>query len=174
MKKPRQLLLLQDLRPRYEHGGSHGQGKRKRERPVSTKEAMHLVFRAKDAKGPLSLLQKRSVNFILFFRRRFCKKFGVRVYEYANSGNHLHFLIRASSRVGLQNFLRAFAGKTAEKITGAKRGRPFGKRFWTLLVYSRIVAWGRAFRNAKNYVIQNALETAGTIPYQPRKKKPPA
>jgi hypothetical protein len=163
---PRQLLLSDDLRPRYEHGGELSVGKRKKRRPISLRQSMHLVFRSEIAKGPLSLLVRKHVRMIDHFKARFASRFHVRIYEYANSGNHLHLLVRARTREGLQNFLRAFAGQVALKITRTERGNPFGK-FWSLLVYSRIVAWGRAYRVAKKYILQNRWEGLGLIPYRP-------
>jgi len=167
-RSPKQLLLSPELKPRYEHGGSLVVGKRKRERPISTKQALHLVFRAQAAKGALSLLLPKHVKIINALKNKCCRKYGIRVYEYANAGNHLHFLIRAQTKEGLQSFLRVFAGQTAQKITGAIKGKPLGKRFWTHLVYSKIVSWGRAFKTAKAYVFQNTLEALGIIPYRSR------
>ncbi len=56
-------------------------------------------------------------------------------------------------------------------MTGAVKGRKLTGRFWDLPVFTRIVAFGKAYRQAKRYVIQNQLEANGTIPYQPRKNK---
>jgi hypothetical protein len=85
------------------------------------------------------------------------RQYGLRVYEFANAGNHLHILVRARRRVHLQHFLRAFAGIVARRVTGAEKGRPVGK-FWDLLAYSRIVTWGRDFVGVRAYVIGNEVE----------------
>jgi REP element-mobilizing transposase RayT len=95
---------------------------------------------------------------------------GVRVYEYANVGNHVHLLVRAKHRSAFQRFLRSFAGVAARLITGARRGRSVG-RFWDRLAYSRVVSWGREFRCVREYVIRNELEFLGVISYQPRSKR---
>jgi REP element-mobilizing transposase RayT len=94
----------------------------------------------------------------------------VRVYEYANAGNHLHLLLRAKHRADLQAFLRSFAGVAARLVTGARRGRPTG-RFWDMLAYSRIVHWGRQFRRVRDYILQNELEALGVISYQTRSRR---
>ena len=52
----------------------------------------------------------------------------------------------------------------ATSTTGAKKGVRFGK-FWGALAYSRVVEWGRAFTEAKYYVLRNELETLGLMPY---------
>jgi hypothetical protein len=98
------------------------------------------------------------------------RKAGVRVYEYATVGNHIHMVVRARCRAGFQTFLRAFAGIAARLVTGARRGRPTG-RFWDTLAYSRVLHWGREFRRARDYVLQNELEALGVISYQPRSKR---
>jgi hypothetical protein len=55
-------------------------------------------------------------------------------------------------------------------VTGAVKGKKLIGRFWDLPVFTRIIAFGKAYRHAKRYVIQNQLEANGTIPYQPRKR----
>ena len=51
-----------------------------------------------------------------------------------------------------------------------KSSRAKGK-FWDLLVFSRIVEWGKAFRIVMAYVLQNELEANGEIPYKARRIK---
>jgi hypothetical protein len=99
--------------------------------------------------------------------RRFAKRYGIRVYGFANAGNHLHLVVRTYSRLALQDFLRTFAGVTARRLTGARKGRPVG-RFWDLLAYSRIVAWGRDYLGVRAYIAINETEGAGLIP--PRRR----
>ncbi len=57
----------------------------------------------------------------------------------------------------------------AMKVTGARKGRV--AQFWSRTAYTRLVEWGRAFLAARKYVVQNQLEAAGVIPYQPRRKR---
>src|SRR6185437_14350101 len=86
--------------------------------------------------------------------------------------NHLHFLIRAKHRASFKSFLRGLAGRIAQLVTNAAKGRKSEQEFWAVPPYTRIVEWGKAYQNAKAYVTQNRLEAAGVIPYQPRKNKP--
>jgi len=151
-----------------DHGGEIRKGKRKGRRPVVTKRAMHVVFRSTRARGKFSLLHKRNVAVVRDELLKWSKYFGVRIYQWANVGNHIHLLIRARTRGGFQNFLRTFSGKVAQRVTGAKRGRGFG-RFWDLLTYSRVVEWGKAFRIVREYVLQNELEGLGILSVQVRK-----
>jgi REP element-mobilizing transposase RayT len=66
-------------------------------------------------------------------------KFGVVVADFANVGNHLHIKIKVQSRESFQKFLKAVTCLIARKITGARRGKPFGK-FWQGLAFTRIIA----------------------------------
>ncbi len=167
----RQMTLDPTLKPRLEHGGSHARGHRKELRPIATKRVMHLVLRAERARGKLSLLQPRHHRYIRTELARQARRFAVRIEAFANSGTHLHLAIRAKTRDGFQKFLRAFAGHVAQFVTGARRGRPFGSRFWDELAYSRIVAWGKALTNLRRYIRLNELEAKGIVAYEPRPER---
>src|SRR6266487_2591621 len=134
----RQLSFLHQLRcdpPRTEHGGEIRAGRRKIARPIDTRRALHVVMRSSRAQGAWSLRRREAAQIIQRMLRRFSKRYGIRVYEFANAGNHVHLLLRTRCRLALQTFLRAFAGLTARLITGAEKGRPVG-RFWDFLSYS--------------------------------------
>jgi REP element-mobilizing transposase RayT len=128
---------------------------------------MHLVMRSSRARGRWSLRRPEADRLVRTAMRRFARRHGIRIYEFANAGNHLHLLIRAKCRFALQDFLRAFAGVVARLITGARKGRPIGK-FWDFLAYSRVVTWGRDFFGVRAYIVQNELETIGRIPHTHR------
>ncbi len=133
---------------------------------------MHLVLRSEKARDALSLLSRRHEKVIRELVSNAGKRYQVRIYQYANGGNHLHLLVRGKTRKGMQDFLRYIAGKVAQHVTDAKKGNAFGK-FWESLAYSRVVEWGKAYTAAKRYVFQNELEASGEIPYQARKRKQP-
>src|ERR1700677_3304497 len=142
----RQLGLLEEP-ARRDHGGELAVGKRKCARPIVTRRAMHWVLRSELAQGDFSLLKKGNARFIEQELKRLSIRFRVRVYEFSNNGNHLHLAVRAHTRDGFKGFLRTFCGHVAQFVTKAVRGKPFGRRFWTLPAYSRIVEWRRDFRN---------------------------
>jgi hypothetical protein len=85
------------------------------------------------------------------------RRFGVKVYDFANVGSHLHLLIRARRREAFQAFLRSFSGIVARRVTGARRGRPTG-RFFEDLAWSRVVEWGRDYLGVRHYVFRNEIE----------------
>jgi REP element-mobilizing transposase RayT len=173
-----QLLLSDEFKESAGHGGSFIVGKRKSMRPINAKVPMHLVLRSSLARGEWSFLRRQNALFIARLVARLSKKHEVKIYEWANAGTHLHLLVKTKTREGLGNFLRALAGQIAQKITGAVRGKPFGKRFWNLLAFSRIAQWGRAFETLRIYIQKNTLEALGLIPYERRSslhgKKSPA
>ena len=158
---------------RKEHGGELGKGVRKEARPLSVKRPMHITVRSSWAKGDLSFLRRRNALFIKGLMRSLTARRAVTVYEMANSGNHLHLLLRTRTKDDLHGFMRELTARLSRFVTGARRGRPFGKRFFDKLYYSRIVEWGKGYKAAKNYVVQNTLEALGIVPYTPRKSRRP-
>lgn len=151
------------LRFRTSYGGNDVTGKRKIKRPFDRKKHMHLVFRSASAIGLKSMLNKSSEIEIELWRAS--SENEILVEQFTNAGNHLHLLIRAPSRQNLQKFLKAFSQKVARLMVG------LNKKFWTSLVFSRIVEWGRDLRAVTVYIIRNLLETIGEIPYD---RKTPA
>jgi REP element-mobilizing transposase RayT len=153
---------------RTEQGGSLSSGKRKTARPLTTKRPLHIVMKSSKAYGKFSFLNSRNSPKMIKIIKQTAAKFHIQLYRLANSGNHLHLLIQGHQHKDIQNFLRTAAAFISRKVTGATKGKPFGK-FWDLLAYSRVVEWGRAFQNAMAYLEQNTLEALGFVPYQDRK-----
>jgi len=89
-------------------------------RPLSSKQALHIVLRSEHAQGARSMLKSERVIQNMLLKQG--RKHGVKVYRVANAGNHLHLLVRFTKRRGLQNFLRGSTGLIARKIMGRERG----------------------------------------------------
>jgi hypothetical protein len=121
---------------------------------------MHVVMRSSRARGAWSLNAKPHASRVERLARDLGPRFGVRVYRFANAGNHLHLLIRGRTRAGIQNYLRTAAALIARAVTRACRGRPVGK-FWDGLAWSRVVGWGRDFATTSRYLLRNTLEALG-------------
>jgi hypothetical protein len=86
----------------------------------------------------------------------------VRIYRYANVGNHIHLLIKVPSKAIWQRFLREFAGGIAIIVTGAGLTRnKAGRGFWDGLAFTRIVSFGRDFEGVGRYVMKNLFESMG-------------
>ena len=145
---------------RREHGGTLSQGRRKRERPLDPRRPLHVILRSTRAKDGWSMLRARHERRIKHLVHAVARHHGVRIYRFANSGNHLHLVIHATKREGYQNYLRSLSGLIARAVTGARKGHAKG-RFWDALAYSRVVEWGRDLKNLNFYVILNELEGLG-------------
>jgi len=138
-----------------EFGGELLKGRRKSRRPLSTKKPIHLVFRA-DIKGHQSL--KKSRQWINTTIKIYSERFDIKVYQQGLEWNHFHLVVKTARRECFQNFLRALAGVIALKL----------KLSWAYRPFTRVLNWGRSFRTALRYTLQNELEGLGLIPYQPR------
>src|SRR5262249_33152263 len=112
---------------RTEHGGDASRGRRKVERPVSTRRPIHVVLTSHRARGPWS--RRRHARAVWDAPRHMARRFGIRVYDFANVGSHLHLVVRTRRREAFQGFLRSFAGIVARRVTGARRARPSGPFF---------------------------------------------
>jgi REP element-mobilizing transposase RayT len=138
------------------------QGRRKAARPHSARTPLHVTFRSSKARGGLSFLHPAHAQRIKARTQAAAKRFQVRVHQFANVGNHLHLLIEGRTRDGIKHFLRTMGAQVATVVTGARKGRPFGK-FWDDLVFSRVVARGRDFLNTRWYILLNFLAAAGIV-----------
>lgn len=169
MKTQLKLPILDKSSTTYEFGGSLRDGHRKTRRPFSSKKPLHLVIRKSHlANFPLNSKANRPVVERVLARQA-CR-WAIKIYEQAIGSTHVHIVCRARNRSSFQGFLRSATGRIAALLTGAARGKPFGK-FWANTTFSRVLEWGRAFLTACRYVVQNALEAAGAIPYRPRTHK---
>jgi REP element-mobilizing transposase RayT len=133
---------------------------------------MHLVMRSTLATGERSFLRAKRARKIEELVHRLGKEKGVKVYRFANSGNHLHFIVLPSSREAFKSYIRAITGIIARISLGVERGSAQGKRFWDAKPYTKIIEWEREYKTVCNYLLRNTLEALGFIPYQTRKKRP--
>jgi hypothetical protein len=144
---------------RTDHGGTVRVGRRKIERPVSTRRPMHVVLRSERAHGNWSLSRHRGQ--IRAALGACAKRNGLKIDDFANVGTHLHLLVRARQREAFQAFLRSFAGIVARIVTGARRNRPIlGGAFWTTLAWSRVVQWGSDYFGVRHYIFRNRVEAS--------------
>lgn len=91
------------------------------------------------------------------------KKCGVRIYENANVGNHLHLIVKVPSPLLWRRFIREVTGRiaqTVQKLGCKEKGQPF----WLHRPFTRIVrGWQRAYRVVQDYVLLNHLQAEGFI-----------
>jgi REP element-mobilizing transposase RayT len=147
----------------------------KAKRPMDSKMALHLVMRSSQAIGVKSFKNKKYEAKIWEIVRHHAERFGIKIYEYANGGNHLHFLLRAKHRDEFKAFIRTVTGLIARLVGGGQRNHAAKKKFWDARPFSRIVSFAkREFSVIKTYLLRNNLEAIGWIPYVRRNMRLPA
>jgi REP element-mobilizing transposase RayT len=154
----KQLALDQITNPRTNHGGHESRGKRKSSRPFSPKSSMHIVLKSARAKGLWSLKHRKNESKITSMVYVYAHRFDVHVYRFANVGNHIHLLVKASDRKALADYLRVLAGRIAVTVSGARKQTKRIGKFWDHLCWSRLVKWGKEFHFVQRYVFANELE----------------
>lgn len=142
---------------RLSHGGITSKGKRKLARPLATKKWIHLVLKSDKATGKCSMLSGRNAKWIDELIKLKAKKFGVEIKELVNMGNHIHFQIRIASRAAFQNFLRSITSLIARHVTGARKGKRFGK-FWQGLAFTRVISSALELAHLEKYFMGNRIE----------------
>jgi len=137
----------------------------KTRRPLSSKFPIHLVLRSKKAKGAWSFLHAKQFRKVNGLVREVAKRHGVRIYDYANSGNHLHILLRLRSIHGWSAFIRELSGRLAQVVQGLSAKDKTVDSFWDQRPFTRIVSgWNKAYRVVKDYVLRNRMEAEGLLP----------
>src|SRR6185437_14652114 len=121
----RQQPLLPDFESLgiKEFGGALLKGNPREPRPISTKRPIHLVMRSSLARGERSFLRSGRARHVQRLVHELARRKGVRIYRFANSGNHLHFIVLARSRESFRAYLRAVTGILARLTLGVERGR---------------------------------------------------
>jgi REP element-mobilizing transposase RayT len=162
-----------DKKADISHGGDRSLGKRKALRPIDLKQALHVTLRSSKAKGQLSMLHPKHCNSIEKFVHKTAKRWGVRVYRFANVGNHLHLLIQVPTREAWKRFSKELSGGIAQIVTQAQKGSALSRNndpsipesakrgFWDHLIFTRIVSFGRDFKGVARYLIKNLFEAEG-------------
>jgi hypothetical protein len=150
-------------------GGSYLTSHPKEKRPLSLRKTSHLVMRSLLAKGPRSFLRyDEKIRRIVFNQ---AKEFGIKIYRFANGGNHLHMVVLPRSRSAFNAFIRSISGLIARLVLKVERGSPKNLQFWEKRPFTRIVEWGRDYKRVCSYLMQNTLEALGFVEYQPRKTR---
>ena len=141
-------------------------GNSREARPLSAHHSVHLVMRSQVARGTKSMRHKKHRRKIDRIVQSQARRWKIRIYEYANVGNHLHMLVRPRSRQDYCRFIRATTGLIARTVMKSERGRPQRLKFWDSKPFSRVVRWGKAFQIAKKYVRQNENEARSGLTRQ--------
>lgn len=147
----KQLEFQTLMRPKDWFGGSLLKGNPKTKRPLDSKLPTHLVLRAKKSVFRLP----KNFEFTNKLVKDTAAKYGVRIYDYANVGNHLHILLKLPHRSAWAAFIRELTGKLAAAV---------GRGIWLHRPFTRVVrGWRRAYKVIKDYLNLNKLEAVGLV-----------
>ena len=158
------------------------------ERPISSRDPIHLVFKANRENVPGGLRAPRRYRLIYLLCDRYARRFFIKIESVSVQGDHLHFIVRTSRRSTLQNFLRVFSGQVSQQLANngltrsgdvtdtpaiASPGRGSKslvvnerQKFWKYRPFTRVVKSYQAHRIVQNYVRLNELEAQSKIPYR--------
>jgi len=147
----------------------------KSERPMDSKKALHLVLKSSQAVGEKSFKSEKFEAKIWKIISKHAENKGIKLYEYANGGNHLHLLLRAKHRDDYIAFIKAITGLIARTVGKSERGKPLKKKFWDARPFSRIVGFAKQeFNSIKTYLLRNTLEAIGWMKYISRESRLPS
>ncbi|MGE0526398.1 MAG: transposase [Bdellovibrionales bacterium] len=181
-----QLNLFPNTTQRF-FGGRLLYGRRKGRRPLSSTEAVHVVFRSCWAVGENSFLRARNRDALRFIIQSVARNYGVKIYRLALASNHCHLIMKFRKRELYNNFIRVVTGRIASHVmnhisfadfvhavlasggTGPLETHGKGQRFFQFRPFSRLLYWGRDYKTCCDYVSQNQLEALGFIEYTTRR-----
>jgi REP element-mobilizing transposase RayT len=182
---------------RYSHGGVLRQKRAGRGvRPLSSRESLHLVFKANRSsiRGGFRLARRFAV--IHQILQQYQSRFYIKVSQISIQGDHLHLLIRTSRRSNYQSFFRVVSGQIAQRfekegllsfstqatgtpkslkqrsksksVTGTLQKK---QKLWKHRPFTRVVRGWRAYRLVREYIQLNEKEALGMIPYRKERLK---
>ena len=102
-------------------------------------------------------------NFVSKTIDRFARRFKIKIHRKTIVSNHIHLALGFDNKLAYQNFSRALNGVLAKTL----------KIKWISRPYTRIISWGREFKNLCEYVERNHFESVGLVDFKERKKKRP-
>ena len=143
---------------RTKHGGGLESKKRKIARPFQSNKPIHIVMKSSLAKGKMSLLSMQNRILIEQIIKTHASKVKAKIHASQNVGSHIHLLMTFKTKTALTNFLKTITALISRHVTKAKKGKPFGKRFWDERPFTRIVKGLRDFRGMLNYILKNKIE----------------
>lgn len=159
----KQLGLLKNRKSEYGGALLKTRKGRAHERPLDTRNSMHIVLRSSKAKGAWSFKKKSNANKIQALLYKFAKRYAVKLHSDANVGNHIHLHLQLTRRLTYKPFIRALTGSIAMAVTGVSRWNPQREKlgFWDHRPWSRVVFGANAFKTLKAYIQINQLEGLG-------------
>ena len=138
--------------------------KNRKQRPVSSKDPMHLVLRSSMAKGVMGFGPSKNVVRVREIVDQHCSRYGVKLIQFSNNFNHLHLMVKFPSRAVYLRFIRSITGALALAVTGASKLKALGAKFWDFRPFTRVIRSLRGYQVARDYVTLNQLEALEILP----------
>ena len=188
---------MSKAKSRKEHGGSLAVSRRRIVRPLNLNQSHHITLKSRHAIGPrslfrhkkliLNLIRKNSIRFQVKVYEYAIQGNHIHLLVKAKTRENLQNFFRVIAGHSAQKILALHPLKTNTKnerggAFGRERvergGAPLGneakgcrknqRKFWSFLLYSRVVSWGREFKIVTCYIQKNTLELLKIIAYQAR------
>ena len=189
-----QQLTFENLsyKNRFSYGGTLRKKRTGRNsRPLSTKGAIHLVFKADKLSLKNGLRSFKGFQICHRVIKTYAKKFHIKIIEMAICADHIHLLVKLTRRSWGQHFFRVVAGQIAQKfqinhllVTDTPQEKKeisklFNKedkktdvktisfkKLWLYRPFTRVVLGWKAYVIAREYVRLNEKEAQGLIAYR--------
>lgn len=186
-----QITFFKNRRPsKYSYGGELRKRRSGRNaRPLSTKEAHHIVFKIKKENlRNKSFRHPKNFRLVQLLLNKYAKKFFVKIEQISFQHDHIHICARSSRRSHFHHFFRVFAGQIAQtmKVTDTPAVGPNknfsasanctvsnGKKvsLWKWRPFTRIVKGYKNYCTLRNYIQLNEKEVTGVILYRKQRLK---
>lgn len=191
----KQFKLFKTSSPhQFSYGGTfRNQRKGRGQRPLSSKDPLHVVFKIKKYKlRSKSLRTFENFKLVHEIIEQYARRFFIRVEQCSVQADHIHLLIRTGRRSQFHHFFRVVAGQIAQRFEKAGRftvvtdtpksskvrragamsrdesvrGGGVKEKPWKHRPFSRVVRGWRAYVIVRDYIQLNEMEILGRIPYR--------
>ena len=184
-KKPKQLSFeAPSSFYQFNHGGIlRKKRKGRKQRPLSTKESLHVVFKV-DKKKLRSKTLRSTKSYVLIQKiiKTYAKRFYVQLEQVSIQSDHCHLLVRTKRRSLFHYFFRVVAGQIAQIFekegllvgvtdTPSAIKDKCGTQLWMYRPFSRVVRGYRAYLIVRDYIQLNEKEALGQIVYRATRLK---
>lgn len=169
----------------WKHRHSHGGVLRNKRlgrtaRPLSTKAAIHVVFKAEKKNLRRGLRSPLGFQICLKVIKQYSQRFHIKIESQAICGDHIHLVIRLKKRSLVQHFFRVVAGQIAQRFerdgflemgTDTQNAKQWNLRVWKYRPFTRVIQGWKALQTTIAYVRLNEKEAQRKIQYSKNRLK---
>ena len=156
----KQLKLITDdkkNKSKKSFGGGLILRKRKTKRPLKVNQPLHLILKS----NYKFVFNPRNQSLIELIENQ-AAKFEIKIDQLALNFSHIHFVIRFSLEDNYKKFIRSLTSLLALKI---RKHYPEFENIFQLRPYTRVIEWGRDYKNVLRYSLKNIHEAYGVKMY---------